>query len=236
MGLIADFRVRSADLPLVDVAAAVPDATLTVESMQANPTGPPAFVVSVTGDPAGVDEAFAAADSVTDHSLVVEDGTIRQYRCRPAGGPPDGLETLTENDSIPDRIRVTPEGWAERRWFADRDAFDAYRAFCRENDATFRLDRLLDVDRATGGLDRDPDPDDDSTTTARTGMTDAQREALVTAHELGYFDVPRRATRADVGDELGVSPPALSERLRRAQSHLVGRLRAAEGDIKPRID
>ena len=232
MGLIADFRVRSEGLPLVDVAAAVPDATLIVESMQANPTGPPAFVVSVTGDLGGVDEAFAAADSVTDHSLVVEDGTTRQYRCRPAGGPPEDLDALADNDSVPDRIRVTPGGWAERRWFADRDAFDAYRAFCRENGATFRLDRLLDGDRATGGLDRGAD----STTPARPGMTDAQREALVAAHELGYFEVPRSATLADVADELGVSPPALSERLRRAQSHLVARLRAAEGDIKPRIN
>jgi hypothetical protein len=235
MGLIADFRVRSGDLPLVDVAAAVPAATLTVESMQANPTGPPAFVVSVTGDPAGVDEAFAAGDSITDHSLVVADGTTRQYRCRPAGDPPEDMETLTENDSVADRIRVTPEGWAERRWFADRDAFDAYRSFCRENDATFRLDRLLDVDRATT-TPSDTDGGADTTAPARTGMTDAQREALVTAHELGYFDVPRSATLADVAAELGVSPPALSERLRRAQSHLVARLRAAEGDIKPRID
>jgi hypothetical protein len=80
MGLIADLRVLSETLPLVDVAAAVPDATLTVESMQANPTGPPAFVVSVTGDPVGVDDAFAAADSVTDHSLVVEGGTTRPLR------------------------------------------------------------------------------------------------------------------------------------------------------------
>lgn len=233
MGLIADFRVLSETLPLVDVAAAVPDATLTVESMQANPAGPPAFVVSVTGDPAGVDDAFAAVDSITDHTLVVADGTTRQYRCRPAGTPPDDLETLTENDSVADRIRVTPEGWAERRWFADRAAFDAYRAFCRENGGTFRLDRLLDVDRATGTTDPD---DANGTTPTHTGMTDAQREALVTAHELGYFDVPREATLADVADELGVSPPSLSERLRRAQSHLVGRLRAAEGDIKPRID
>jgi hypothetical protein len=246
MGLIADFRVRSEDLPLVDVAAAVPEATLRVESMQGNPSGPPAFVVSVTGAERGaVDAAFAGATSVRDHSLVVDDGATRRYRCRPAGGPPDDIDTLAENESVSDRIRVTPEGWAERRWFADRAAFDAYRSFCRENDLTFRLDRLLDVDRATGATgtrERSGSGNDDETTGSETSapghraMTDAQREALVTAHEMGYFDVPRNATLADVADELGVAPPSLSERLRRAQSHLVARLRAAEGDIKPRID
>lgn len=233
MGLIADFRVVSGDLPLVDVAAAVPEATLRVESMQGNPSGPPAFVVSVTGeDLDGVDAAFASATSVTDHSLVVADGTTRRYRCHPTGGPPDDLETLADNESVSDRVRVTAEGWAERRWFADRAAFDAYRSFCRENDLDFRLDRLLDVDRATGTTD----PDEGTSAPAHSAMTDAQREALVTAHEMGYFDVPRNATLGDVADELGVAPPSLSERLRRAQSHLVGRLRAAEGDIKPRID
>jgi len=233
MGLIADFRVVSGDLPLVDVAAAVPEATLRVESMQGNPSGPPAFVVSVTGeDPEDLDTAFAGATSVTDHSLVVADGTTRRYRCHPTGGPPDDLETLADNESVSDRVRVTSEGWAERRWFADRAAFDAYRSFCRENDLAFRLDRLLDVDRATGTTD----PDEDSNAPAHTAMTDAQHEALVTAHEMGYFDVPRNATLGDVADELGVAPPSLSERLRRAQSHLVGRLRAADGDIKPRID
>jgi len=252
MGLIADFRVLSDGLPLVDVAAAVPEATLRVESMQGNPSGPPAFVVSVTGvDSDAVDAAFTRASSVTDHSLVVADGSTRRYRCHPTGGPPDDLETLADNESIADETTVTPEGWAERRWFADRGAFDAYRSFCRENDLTFRLDRLLDVDRATGGTgngngtgtgtgsgtgDSGDTTGGETAAPAHTAMTDAQREALVTAHEMGYFDVPRNATLADVADELGVAPPSLSERLRRAQSHLVGRLRAAEGDIKPRID
>lgn len=228
MGLIADFRLVSEDLALVDVAAAVPEATLRIEAMRANPSGPPTFVVSVAGaDRDAVERAFAAATSVTDHSLVVEDEAARRYRCRPTGGPPEGLETIVENESVSDEITVTPSGWAERRWFADREEFDAFREFCRRNDAAVKLDRLLDADRATGGVDADAPPDP---------MTGPQREALVTAHEMGYFEVPRGATLADVADELGVAPPSLSERLRRAQSHLVSRLRAADGDIKPRMN
>ena len=77
-------------------------------------------------------------------------------------------------------------------------AFDAYRSLCRRNDLDFRLDRLLDIDRATGAAGAGG---------ARAGMTDAQREALVTANEMGYFAVPREATLADIADELGVAPP-----------------------------
>jgi predicted DNA binding protein len=53
-------------------------------------------------------------------------------------------------------------------------------------------------------------------------LTDTQREALVLAYERGYFDSPRRASLADVADELGISQQSLSSRLRRGHKRLVG--------------
>ncbi|SEL14326.1 helix-turn-helix domain-containing protein [Haloferax larsenii] len=46
-------------------------------------------------------------------------------------------------------------------------------------------------------------------------ITPEQQEALVVAVENGYFEVPRRTTLTDVADELGISPQAASERVRR---------------------
>ncbi|QPV64804.1 helix-turn-helix domain-containing protein [Halosimplex litoreum] len=240
MGLIAEFRLTGADLALVDVAAGVPAATVEFESVQAAPSGPPEFVVRTVGaDREAVEAAFAEADSVTDHSLVVADGDTRRYQCRPTGGPPEGLEALADNRSVPDRVTVTPDGWTERRWFADREEFDAFREFCRANDYTFGLDRLVEVDDDTGASDaEEPGPFGavDGDASRPPGMTQPQREALVLAHEMGYFDVPRTASTADVADELGVAPASCSERLRRAQSHLVAQFRRADTNIKPRID
>ena len=53
------------------------------------------------------------------------------------------------------------------------------------------------------------------------GLTDEQRETLLTAFRLGYFDVPRRATLLDIADELDVSDQAVSERIRRGVGRLV---------------
>jgi len=54
-------------------------------------------------------------------------------------------------------------------------------------------------------------------------LTDEQLEALVVAHEMGYFTVPRETTQADVAAELDISPASLSERLKRGQERLVER-------------
>jgi len=51
-------------------------------------------------------------------------------------------------------------------------------------------------------------------------LTDKQREVLDTAREMGYFEVPRDATAAEIAEELDISPQAVSERMRRAISAL----------------
>lgn len=60
------------------------------------------------------------------------------------------------------------------------------------------------------------------------GLSDAQYETLITAYELGYFQVPRETTVDELGEELGVSAQSVSERLRRGHEKLVsGALPAA---------
>jgi len=53
------------------------------------------------------------------------------------------------------------------------------------------------------------------------GLTDSQREALLVACEMGYFEEPRNATLGDVADELDISQPAASGLLRRGIKRLV---------------
>ncbi len=64
-------------------------------------------------------------------------------------------------------------------------------------------------------------------------LTDRQLEALRTAVELGYYEVPRRATLADVADALGCAESSASVLVRRAEgsvlSRVVGRYGGAVG-------
>ncbi|QLG50844.1 helix-turn-helix domain-containing protein [Natrinema halophilum] len=49
-------------------------------------------------------------------------------------------------------------------------------------------------------------------------LSDRQREAVATALELGYYDVPKTATSADVARELGCATATAAEHLQKAES------------------
>ena len=66
--------------------------------------------------------------------------------------------------------------------------------------------------------------DDDDAVGRRWDLTPAQAEALQTAWRMGYFEVPKEATAAEVAAELGVGKTAFLERLRRGQSALFEQL------------
>ncbi len=57
----------------------------------------------------------------------------------------------------------------------------------------------------------------DTTVVDRARLTDRQREVIETAHRMGYFAYPRRATAETVAATLGVSPSAFAETLRAAE-------------------
>lgn len=52
-------------------------------------------------------------------------------------------------------------------------------------------------------------------------LTERQREALVTAYEMGYYDVPRTALMEDIASELGVEASTVNEHLQRAERNLL---------------
>ncbi|QLH75898.1 helix-turn-helix domain-containing protein [Halosimplex rubrum] len=63
-------------------------------------------------------------------------------------------------------------------------------------------------------------------------LSDRQREALVVATELGYYEHPREATHADVAAVLGCSAQTAGEHLRRAEAKLAD---AALDEVGPAV-
>ncbi|ELZ00878.1 helix-turn-helix domain-containing protein [Natrialba asiatica] len=215
MGLVAEFEITCEALPLVEVATATPAATMEVD-IQFNHGNRPPFIVHVTRDPAdAVEDAFDTSSFVAEYTLIGRAGSTSRYQILPAVGfeaqlgehiaDLSGLRALATTDAIIERICVTPTGWIQRGWFADRDAFAEFSEFWQQN-AGFTLRRLT--------RDGDPEAPGD-------GLTDPQREALRTAYEMGHYEIPQSASLDDVAAELGITASSLSERLRRAQTRLI---------------
>ena len=63
--------------------------------------------------------------------------------------------------------------------------------------------------------------DTDNRSTVDLGrFTPAQQECLTVALENGYFDDPRGISQTELADELGISPSAVSRRLRAIEKHM----------------
>lgn len=96
--------------------------------------------------------------------------------------------------------------WSLELLFDDRAALSAAHEQLREEDFQVEVSRVSTLDDPTEG---------------HAALTTTQYETIVTAHERGYFEVPRRVTLEELAAELGVSHQALSERLRRSHAALV---------------
>ena len=61
----------------------------------------------------------------------------------------------------------------------------------------------------------------DASTAPATALSERQRAAITAALELGYYDTPRKATHADIAEQLSCAPNTATEHLQKAEAKLV---------------
>jgi predicted DNA binding protein len=103
--------------------------------------------------------------------------------------------------------RSYSNGWMIHVQLHDHQALFALNEYAKEND--IHLDILE--------LHQNEERDERS----EFGLTEAQREALVSAYVQGYYDVPRRTTLKELASTLDISLTAVSGRLRRGSARLI---------------
>lgn len=206
MSVIAELTVPVADFPLGQALTATPDMQIELERIV--PTGDDvmpffwvwgddvdSFLASLRGNP-GIERA-----EVLDR---VENGALVEAVWSDEPGLIDGIvaseATLLE-------VRRHDETWLFRLRSPDRDAVAGLQRYCADNGIDLRLNWIHTLTEFEAG--------------ERYGLTDDQRETLLAAFESGYFDDPRGTTLDELGDEFGISPRAVSKRLRRGLRNLV---------------
>ncbi|WP_423746534.1 helix-turn-helix domain-containing protein [Haladaptatus sp. SPP-AMP-3] len=210
MSLIAEFRLRDPRLPLVDIVAATPgtnlevDRTLTVDSDQ------PVVICWVETPSFETFETELAENStVATYSVLRTTREQRLYHVQLQNPLLSVKTAFVKLGAVPaGRSTITDDGWEIQANFPNRDALARFRDICREREISFRLDSLYE-------------PTPKSNELSNMGLTTKQREALITAYESDYFHIPRRTTLGDLSEQLGISKPSFSKRLRRAQQHVL---------------
>lgn len=205
MSVICEFELSSPDLPLCSVAAKL-DTILTVDNVISWTRSEPALVFSTTGvDPDELEAALDEAHPVVEY--VAMDSTVVESRYRIVLDT-DHVETyaeLVERQTYPMGALVTEHGWKVSTQFADQTDLKTFRDVCEDDGIEFRPRRLFES--GVGAADD--------------GLTASQQEALLTAYQMGYFEIPRSTDLSGLADELDTTTSALSERLRRGHQNLI---------------
>lgn len=158
---------------------------------------------------AAVERALAAATAVTHVDPLTDRGDGRWLFRVSFGAPVTRFQRIV-NDN---QGAILEAIGRDRRWactllFPNRSDLSNAHRILGEADIEPTINRISTLDAVDDGPSTSP-------------LTRTQYETLLTAHELGYFDVPRQVTLEELSDELGVSHQALSERLRRSHETLV---------------
>lgn len=148
-------------------------------------------------------------DSAVIEDVAIVDETASEALFRVGWDPGvDGLLEIVRNS---DAVLLEAEGhgdtWSFRMRFPERDELSEFYQICIERGFTPELEEV-----------NGPYESGDET---EFGVSPAQREALLTALNEGYFDVPRESNLTDLAAELDISDTAASQRIRRGISALL---------------
>lgn len=185
-------RIPSATLEIVDVRGGGPTITLYLWVRNVEADR---FATAATAEP-----NLAGLDRLDDH----ETGTLW------------GLDWCVDSPLVaslrstgghPLEVVGTSDAWRLSVWFKTPENAAAFQRECHASGVPITVHQF---DSMANELADDA-----------TSLTEAQRETLTLARELGYFDDPRTITQRELADALDVSAPAVSHRLRRGYRALI---------------
>jgi predicted DNA binding protein len=204
---VFEVEVPASTLALAETFERAPNAEVRLERTVGGPHDPTRPFVWVHGvEDDRVSDLLSADSSVAHADKFGEDGDAHLFEVEFDGGICAFTETLFERDGVVVRATASDGVWTFQLRFSDRS--DVGEVF----DDEFRRQYEATVTRLYGSSDAP---------TVRAGVTEKQRQALEAAFEMGYYTVPRNVDLKAVGERLGVSRQAVSERLRRAHEMLV---------------
>ncbi|WP_396610250.1 helix-turn-helix domain-containing protein [Haloferax sp. S1W] len=219
MSCIAEFTIRSWDLPLMGAFEQAPGMRLAVEQVVTTDSDRPMlFVWADGGDFDAFELGLETDETIAEPTLMESLSERRLYRLQVSDEVnqtvfPTGAEVGASRLDT----SFTVDGLHARMRFPDRCALRQYRQQCADQGLEMFVHRIYRGD---------------TTEENRYGLSPKQRQVLSLAAGRGYFEVPREASLSELSDELGISAQSTSERIRRGVSQLVSSTLAPDSNLE----
>lgn len=206
MSVVANFSVPARAFCLGESLEAVPTATVELDRVVAHsPTHVMPFVWIIGTDRENFDAALAEDPTVENANVTDSFEETHLYHIDWASVVDERLSIILDHGGVVLEARGAGEKW--RLWvrFDSREYFSEFRDhFSEFGEVTLHK---ITSPNTPGGV--------------QYGVTTKQREALLTAFDAGYYDMPRTATGEEIAQELGISQQSVSRRLRRGINSLI---------------
>lgn len=206
MNAIAEYRVAARDFVLG--RAVDPGTSVEIERLIGEGDAAVKYFWVEGGSSTTFGRSLSADTPLVDLELLDEVGSKALFRCRCALDGDSLVRALTANDVTVLYGGGDDSEWRFRLGFPDRGTLSSFQdALVGSDGPALTLDGVYNQVEATTSFD--------------SGLTDRQRETILTAYEEGYFDIPRKITLVDLAGLMGVSDQAVSERMRRGEAKLI---------------
>lgn len=200
MTVVAELTIPAAEFALGETLAEIPEAVVEFERIVTHSQEwVMPFLWVRGGDLERFDELVRRDPTVVEAAVAERFDRSRLYVVEWSA------EVRTSVNVIFDQAGTLVEATGNRdRWeilvrFDRRDGLSELQAHFDRSNTAFTLQRILS--QAPRGAEFEVSP--------------RQREAIVTAVEMGYYDIPRRTELSAIADRLGITTSSASERLRR---------------------
>ena len=216
MSLIAEYETNLTQL--LEALRAVPEMSVEHDEIYFTTNGDVKWIFWASGgDQSAFQEALTDDPSVDSVRVITDIPDRRLYSTTLTGDPEDyTLSVFTELDIQILDATHNHERTVVRVRCPSREAFSTLKEAIEETYGTFETRRLY--------------PEEPPNSRGY-NVTPPQREALLSAFEAGYYNVPRDTTLEWLAGELNISDNAASSRLRRGTAALIQETLAHEEPI-----
>lgn len=209
MTSLAEFVLPATEFPLGCVFETRPEARLELDRVvpNADTVMPFFWVHDAEGEMREILSAFDGLTELRSITLMEELGDKGLFRAEWDPEYMGIMGAIAATDVTVISASGSNSGWTFELRAETVESFSQFQSHCRDHEIPVSLARLNRLTETTTGRGYN--------------LTEEQYEALRLAFERGYYDEPRETNLEELAEELGISRPSFSARLKRGYRNLL---------------